>query len=156
MRKKILIVLGTIIVGIALILIFQKPDAIDVPDDKNEHLGQRFETKINLIVSYYKNSKDWDLNRPGGGMPELEEVKHPPYNWYGHKIQGILPKGSIFRIVGEKISTSKTSGGGWFMAEIESEGPFKGKIVSTNSLEYYANGLIYKPEYAEEITKEAK
>ena len=155
MKKWILIGVGVLAAGVAAMSIFGKPHVIDVTKgyEGKGYFGRRFETKVDLIVFQFSDSDELSLSAPGADMPRLEELpKAFPYRWYGDKIYGVLPRGSAFKLVGAHQSTSSTMGHSWFMGEIESDGPFKGKIVGTSLISNYADGRLYELKYAVELT----
>ena len=155
MKKWILIGLAVLVSVVVAAAIFGKPGAVDVTKDYAGRgiFGRQFETKADFLIVQFAGSKEWDLATLGADMPRLDELpKAFPYRWGRQKIYGVLSQGSRFKIVGAMRSTSSTMGRDWFMVEIENEGPFKGKVVSTDSLEARDGGPIYNPKYAIELT----
>ncbi len=136
--KKFFVTVGIVLLLLVELFLFQKPSVVDVTEKykDNKVFGHIFITQKNLLVFQYSDSKDQSLGLPGADMPRIDELPVKlPCKWYGNTIYGFLPAGSQFKIVGAKRSTSKTMGHDWYMVEIQSDGLFKGRAMSTSDIE---------------------
>jgi hypothetical protein len=153
MKKFILIGLGALALGLGALALFRKPGAVEIPNTDVKGLGNRYETKVDLVVFQYRDSDDYFVRVPGNDAPEIKDIPAKlPYRWYDYKVFGVLPAGSRFQIVGGKQSTSTTMGGSWYMVNIESDGKFRGHQIATPSIESHADGQAFDSKYAIELT----
>ena len=155
MKKWVLISVAVLAAGAAAMSIFSQSHVIDVTREYEGkgYFGRQFETRKDFLVVTGSGMREPQLEELGGGMPEKKDLAAKfPMRWYGNEIFGILPSGSRFRVVGARRSTSSTMGNDYFVAEVESDGAFKGKQVCTRFIARYEGNQIYDPAYAVELT----
>jgi len=155
MKKWLLIGAAALAAILGAMKIFSTPHVIDVTKEYEGegYFGRRFETRKDFLVLIGDGMTEAQLDSLGGGNPEKKDLPAKyPMRWHGEKIMGLLPAGSHFRVVGARRSTSSTMGNDYFVAEVESDGPFKGKQVCTRFIGRYEGKQIYASEYAVELT----
>lgn len=95
-------------------------------------VGKEYKTKVDLAVVKSSESKSkYIFYAPGqGGLPKkFDEMKSFPFQHESRTIYGILPKGSVLKVV--KIQRTRSIE--WNMVDyyvtVESLGPFQGQLI---------------------------
>ncbi len=115
-------------------------------------LGRKYRTKIDLLV--FGPKRNLVIHRIGGsGMPSQKEMKEKfPFDYYGNKIWGILPKDSVLKIFRAVKDMGSTGYIGYYVQIIEtSNQEFLGREADASLLTDHEDPPIFEPKYVDEL-----
>jgi hypothetical protein len=121
-------------------------------------VGKTFITKTDLVLLQQSDSKQITVDKFGGPeTPKREEMKNKfPYRFYASKILGVLPSGSVFKVV--KVTEEGTLRFVYYYATLikSTNNEFVGKNIHVTSLtNVLKDPAVFEPELVSEVTADS-